>query len=222
MAIVPDELVRSKRKTLSVCVDGQGRLIVRAPARCSQARIDAFLCEKEKWIIQKQAERRAVAIPPPKEDGLDGYALPLLGERITVRLASEKRVRYLAEEKLLYLPSDEPKARLVKWLKDNAKRISGKVTDEYAAKMGVSYLSIAITSARTRWGSCSAKNALRYTFRLLHCPRELIEYVVIHELAHIRHKNHSEAFWQEVERACPDWKTRRRQLKDYGSVMNIL
>ncbi len=237
MAIVPDECVRSNRKTLSICVDGQGRLIVRAPMRCGEEQIAAFLQEKEKWIVKKQTERRENSILLPS-DNLDGYSFLLLGEKVTISLTEGKRILYFGEkvtisltegkrilyfakEKQLYLPSDKPKERLVKWLKENAKRIFRKVTDEYAEKMGVRYTSISVTSARTRWGSCSANNVLRYTFRLLYCPRELIEYVVVHELAHIRYKNHSKAFWTEVEKFIPDCKLRRRQLKQYGGVMDI-
>jgi hypothetical protein len=90
-----------------------------------------------------------------------------------------------------------------------------------AKEMGVSYRSITITSAKTRWGSCSGENALRYTFRLLYCPKEIIDYVVVHELAHTLQHNHSKQFWQVVERYIPDWKTRRKWLKDHGILMEI-
>ena len=87
--------------------------------------------------------------------------------------------------------------------------------------MGVSYKSVAITSAKTRWGSCSGDNAIRYTFRLLNCPKEVIDYVVVHELAHTIHHNHSKAFWLTVEKFIPDWKTRRKWLKDHGILMEV-
>ena len=82
--------------------------------------------------------------------------------------------------------------------------------------MNVRYESVSITSARTRWGSCSGKNAVHYPFRLLYLPREIIEYVVVHELAHTVHKNHSKAFWGLVERYVPNWRARRKTLKEAG------
>ncbi len=170
--------------------------------------------------MRKQAERRGVGIALPSED-LQGYRFSLLGEETEICLYERKRVAYDQQNRRLFLPSDKPKERLVKWLKENARRIFTAVTEQNASRMGVVYSSIAVTSAKTRWGSCSGKNALRYTFRLLYCPREIIEYVVVHELAHIRYKNHSKLFWQEVERYIPDWRSRRRWLKAHGVLMEI-
>ncbi len=216
--ILPDEIIRSSRKTLSISIDGQGRLIVRAPKRCENERIFAFLAQKEGWILKKQAERRATAIELPPEN-LDGYAFPFLGERVRISLYEGKKVALQAG--VLYLPKDNAKTKLLKWLKGRAKEIFEEETARAAATMGVSYTSITVTSARTRWGSCSQSNALRYTFRLAYCPREIIRYVVVHELAHTRHKNHSPRFWREVERYLPDWKTRRKWLKAHGSLMAL-
>ncbi len=214
----PDEIIRSNRKTLSICVDARGRLIVRAPRRFATERIFAFLKEKEGWILKKQAERKGAGIDLPPEN-LQGYSFLLLGKPVRITLVEGNRVGYDGE--ILSLPSKNARERLVKWLRENAKRIFTEVTAREAARMGVEYLSVSITGAKTRWGSCSAKNALRYSFRLLYCPKEIIEYVVVHELAHTRQKNHSKAFWQEVERYIPDWKARRKRLKTHGVLMEI-
>ncbi len=121
----------------------------------------------------------------------------------------------------LCVPKDESEARLVKWIKGQAKEYFAAETARVAAKMGVKYRSVGVSSAKTRWGSCSASDAIRYTFRLIYCPEEIIEYVVVHELAHTLHKNHSKAFWREVERMLPDWKLRRKWLKSHGIFMEI-
>lgn len=157
-------------------------------------------------------------LPP---ENLQGYTFLLLGEKTEIVLISGKKIGYDKTENRLYLPKEKSRERLVKWLKENAKRIFSTVTAEQAARMGVVYKSVTIGSARTRWGTCSGDNALRYSFRLLYCPKEIIEYVIVHELAHIRHKNHSSAFWQEVERYLPDWKRRRKWLKTHGILMKI-
>ncbi len=216
--IQPDEIIRSSRKTLSISIDGRGRLIVRAPKRFAEERIYAFLHEKESWILKKQAERRATALPLPPEN-LHGYTLPILGKGVEISLYKGRKVAL--EQGILYLPKDKPKEKLVKWLKATAKAVLEEETAGAAAMMGVRYTSITITSARTRWGSCSKEDALRYTFRLLYCPREIIRYVAVHELAHTRHKNHSPRFWREVERYLPDYKNRRKWLKAHGSLMEL-
>lgn len=159
-----------------------------------------------------------MSLPP---ENLDGYSFLLLGKTTKICLYDEKKVGYDSENDCLFLPREKAKERLVKWLKENAKRIFTSVTQRKAQQMGVSYQSVSITSARTRWGTCSGDNALRYTFRLLYCPKEIIEYVVVHELSHIRHKNHSRLFWQEVEQYIPDWKARRKWLKAHGILMEI-
>ncbi len=218
--ITPDEIIRSARKTLSISVDAYGRLIVRAPQRMTKERIFAFLREKQRWIETQRAKRKGAGVRLPSEN-LEGYTFSLLGKPTTVSLIAGKKVGYDAEKDLLYLPDEKSVARLQKWLKENAKRIFTAVTKAWAQRMGVEYTSVGVSSAKTRWGSCSANNALRYTYRLLYCPRELIDYVAVHELAHIRHKNHSKAFWQEVEIYLPDWKERRKQLKACGWYMEI-
>ncbi len=218
--IQPDEIIRSNRKTLSISVDARARLIVRAPKACAKERIFAFLREKETWILKKQAERKGTGMQLPPEN-LDGYEFLLLGKPTLVTLVDEDKISYDGEKNRLYLPSKNAKQRLVKWLKENAKRIFTAVTAREAKRMETSYKKVGVTSAKTRWGSCSADNSLRYTFRLLYCPKEIIEYVVVHELAHTRHKNHSARFWQEVERYIPDWKIRRKWLKSRGILMEI-
>ena len=158
-------------------------------------------------------------LPP---ENLDGYRLLLLGDLYTLSVGFEKKVRLNNEQKILYLPIDKPRERLVKWLKDNAKRIFAELTESKAREMGVTVKSVSVTSAKTRWGSCLADNAVRYSFRLLYMEKDLVEYVVVHELAHIRHKNHSPAFWREVEKFVPNWRERRKRLKALGAYMEVL
>ncbi len=218
--IQPDKIIRSARKTLSVSVDCLGKVTVRAPKTCSTARINAFLSDKEAWILRKKTERAGAGIHLPPEN-LDGFSMLILGEYYTLRLTEEKRVVVDAEVKRLFLPSDKPKERLIKWLKDNARRIFTKVADEKSRQTGLAYKSIRIGSARTRWGSCTAKNELAFSFRLLYAPKGAIEYVVAHELAHVKHKNHSKAFWLEVKKMIPDYKLWRKWLKEKAYLTRI-
>ena len=98
-------------------------------------------------------------------------------------------------------------------LRQKAKEILPALVAQYAARMGVEPAGITVTGARTRFGSCSPKNRLSFSFRLMEYPTEAIEYVVVHELAHIVHKHHGAAFYQEIEKILPDWKTRRNLLR---------
>ncbi len=216
----PDRIIRSNRKTLSVCIDCFGQITVRAPTRCSEERIFAFLQEKESWILRRKAKIKGAGICLPPEN-LDGYSFLLLGKLCQIRLTDEKFIRLNETADCIFLPSKNAQTRLKKWLKDNALRIFTKASEKRAQEMGVSYQSVAITHARGKWGSCSADNKLRFAYRLIYAPKEIIDYVIVHELAHIKHKNHSKNFWQEVEKYVPDYKQKRKWLKDRGVLMRI-
>lgn len=215
------KIIRSNRKTLAVAVDLFGQVTVRAPKSCGEARIFAFLKDKESWIVSRQAKAQGLIERLPSEN-LDGFTFLLLGRNCTAKLTDEKRVAFDAEKYIVYAPRANAKTALVKWLKDNAKRILTEVTARMAERMGVTYRSVAITSAKTRWGSCTGDNAIRYTFRLIYAPKEVLEYVVVHELAHVLQKNHSKAFWAVVEKYCPAWKSQRKWLKDNAILIKIL
>ena len=218
--VQPDEIIRSNRKTLAITIDSFGRLIVRAPLRCSESRINAFLQEKEGWILRKIAEKKGVGIQPPPAN-LNGYTFMLLGRMCKIFVVDTQKVGYDAENCVLYLPAKNPQDRLVKWLKENAKRILTKATSQAAARMGLTYQSVGVTSARGRWGSCSGKNDIHFSFRLIYAPKEVIEYVIAHELAHTKHHDHSKAFWTEVAIHVPDWKEKRAWLKEHSGLMEI-
>ena len=218
--IQPDEIIRTRRKTLAITIDSFGRLVVRAPIHCSEARIFAFIQAKEGWILRKQAEKKGAGIQLPPEN-LNGYTFLLLGKQCKILLTTLETVGYDGEKNILYLPEKNARERLVKWLKTNAKRILTEVTARTARTMNTTYQSVSITSARGRWGSCSGTDAVHYSFRLLYAPKEVIEYVVVHELAHTKHKNHSKAFWSEVAAYVPDWKVKRAWLKAHGALMEI-
>lgn len=104
---------------------------------------------------------------------------------------------------------------------EEIRRIKGKIADRvghYGAVMGVSVGKITIRNQKTRWGSCSAKGNLNFNYQLYYLPQELLDYVVVHELAHRKHMNHSAEFWAEVEKYCPEYRQRRKQLKSYSLV----
>ena len=170
--------------------------------------------------MRKKAERAGTGILLPPEN-LDGYAFLLLGETHRIFLTEQNKIVYDQNARILYLPKCNGEKRLVEWLKENAARIFSSLTAAMAQNMGVEYKSVAISSARSKWGSCSFDNAIRYSFRLLYAPKDVIEYVVVHELAHTKHKNHSAAFWAEVAKHQPDWKEKRNWLKRHGVLMHV-
>ena len=216
----PDEIIRSNRKTLSVCIDCFGKITVRAPRRCTDERIFAFLQEKEAWILRQKAKTTGAGIDLPKEN-LNGYSFLLLGEKHRITLIDGKYIRFEPDKKEIFVPEKNARERLVKWLKENAKRIFTECTSRRASEMKTSFHSVSVSIARSKWGSCTFDNKLRYSFRLLYAPKDVIDYVIVHELAHTKHKNHSPAFWQEVAKWKADYKGKRKWLKDHAALMYI-
>lgn len=168
----PYELIRSRRKTLALEITRDGRLLVRAPLRCSQARIDAFVGAHAAWIEKHVAiQRERAARRPPAPTAADIEAL-------------KARARAELPEKIAY----------------------------WSEKMGVTPTGFRVTTARKRYGSCSAKNSLCFSCFLMNCPEEAVELVVVHELCHIREKNHGPRFYALLERVLPDWRERKNLL----------
>lgn len=218
--LVPDLIIRSNRLTVSVSIDAFGRVVVRAPKKYPEEKIMEFLSEKEDWIARKKRERTETGMRLPPES-LDGYSFLLLGKDCRIRLTKKNKVEFDPKAGIVYVPSKNAKARLVAWLKANAKRIFTSLTEEKSKVMNTKFKSVGVSSARTRWGSCSFDNSIRYSFRLLYAPKEVIEYIVVHELSHTKEKNHSAAFWKLVEKYSPDYKRHKDWLERYSGLMEI-
>lgn len=207
------ELFRSKRKTLAVLITEQGQVQVRAPLRLSEKHIHVFL-EKHSQFILKTAQERKTAWQEKKSFSVtQGDKLWVFGREYPVRFA--EKVRFTGE--FFEIPKGDfevVKTQIVNEYKRLAKEWIPKRVGEIAQEIGVVPLSVKINSAKTRWGSCSGKNALNFSWRLISADRDTIDYIIIHELCHIRHHNHSPAFWQMVERFVPQYKTFQQNLKE--------
>ena len=212
--------MRSRRRTLSLSVDAFGKLTVRAPLSCADEYIAAFLREKSAWIRRQKERAGHSGVRLPGEE-LDGYRFLLMGRECVLRLYAGTRIRFDDGTGTVFLPAENARERLVGWLKKNAKRIFSAIAVRRAEEMGTSFPFLAVNSAKTRWGSCSYNGALHFSFRLLYAPVAVIDYVVVHELAHTFHRNHSSAFWATVERYVPDWRAKRDWLKEKSLLMEV-
>jgi hypothetical protein len=211
--------IRKKRKTLTIKIDKTGKITVLAPLRYPKKDADAFVIKNTAWIEKKRAEATKRPVHE-KIAGKSGEIIPLFGEKREIRLSPAKTVR--AEGKTIYLPEKGPLAVLKKYYIQQLKDTLWGYIKTYTLRMGVKPTKLTITSARTRWGSCSGKNALSFSFRLALCRPSAVEYVVVHELCHILHKNHSKAFWAEVEKNFPDFRLEKAYLKKNAYYMEII
>lgn len=184
------QIIRSKRKTLGLEVRYDGSVTARVPMRASRKIIENFIQEHEGWIIRKRQEWSLAG--NAKENSKDRQRGLNVVDPSKVLSAVETgegkaKIRHQIEEKVFY----------------------------YAKLMGVTYNRITMRNQKTRWGSCSSQGNLNFNNRLLFVPEELVDYVVVHELAHRKEMNHSRAFWNVVEEYLPDYKERRAKLREY-------
>lgn len=218
-----DQLIRSKRKTLALIVERDGRLLVRAPLRLAIKEIQRFVDSKSTWVEQKRALLNASQpVPQPARRYADGETFLYLGQPYSLILVSHPRPAIqLIDGRFQLSQSALPQAETVfeAWYRQQARRVCTERVALYAAHMGVTYERIRISSARTRWGSCSSRGTLSFTWRLMLTPLDVVDYVVVHELAHRREHNHSPRFWAIVEQFMPDYKKRREALKKIARVV---
>ena len=219
--LTPSKIIYSHRKSISLVVDTKGDFFVRAPYRCAEHRIYDFIRRKAEWIIKKRAESKAHIIYPPIQYK-NGEKLPIFGEEYIIQLVDSSRVKITDNSLSLLIPNNNPKMKLISFLRRILKKYLSVRLTEIAKAMKVEYLSISISSARTNWGSCSGKNRLHFTYRLAMCPQVVIDYIIVHELCHILVKNHSREFWSRVGQYCPNYKQIEKWLKDNRYIMDII
>jgi len=219
-------LIRSHRrkKTFSIQVRGDGTVIIQVPFQASEADIDRFVKEKKQWLLrtidrqrQRNHDRRAPAfIPGERLDYLGGSYPLILRERDDPGDAlTFNGCQFLLKAGALGA------ARILfhLWYQKQARTHFEERVLHFSALLGTAPEGIAVNNARSRWGSCSPDNRLAFTWRLIMAPPGIIDYVVVHELCHMKIRNHSRDYWRLVEQILPDHKRRRAWLKDHGHLL---
>lgn len=218
-------LQRSKRRSIGLVIDEDG-LRITAPRWVTIAEIENAILEKQRWILAKLAERRERSARrlQPHMQWRDGAPLPYLGNDVTLRIlpAQAAGIAYDAatRELKVSLPPDageqQLKDRVQGWLQSEAKRLFAERLPLYAQRLGVAYRSFSLSSATTQWGSCTADGRIRLNWRLIHFALPMIDYVVAHELSHLREMNHSPRFWATVQSVFPEFAAARKVLRESG------
>jgi len=220
--VIAYRLRQGKRRRLSMTIDERG-LCVGAPLRIALKEIESFIASHGAWV-HKKLDEYAVSHARRHLSVRDGARLPLLGGETSVRIvAGANRVSWDNGTLVLKArPDADCEALARRALQRHAALVFAERIAHYAQRLGRTAPPLRLSSARTRWGSCSEKTGIRLNWRLIHLPLALIDYVVAHELAHLVEMNHSPRFWAVVEGLCPDWRELRRALKDGAAQMPIL
>lgn len=230
--VVAFEFKRSKRRTIGFMVGPQG-LVVRAPNWVALREVDAALQGKSDWIIQKLGEsvERVARLGAQRLVWCDGATVAFLGEPMALALNplltnpprgvaagvlhvdAETGTRTLRLALPVSATPDHIRDAVQAWLIRQARQLFTERLDHFAPLLQVRWRSLALSNAKTRWGSARADGSIRLNWRLLHFSQAIVDYVVAHELSHLREMNHSPRFWDTVRLVLPDYATRRMQLK---------
>jgi len=222
MQIQIDKLTRSKRKTIALIIERDGTLTVRAPMRAPNDLIQKFIQEKADWITRTREKFRGVAPQEPRKF-IDGETFLFLGSSFDLKLVKPQRPSLQFKHGFTLSQTMQANAErlFIRWYKEQAQAVMTERVRHYSALHGFSPGQVKITSARTRWGSCSSNGTLNFTWRLVMAPLEVIDYVVLHELAHLRVKNHSKKFWSVVASICPQYTSHRKWLRENGESLTL-
>jgi predicted metal-dependent hydrolase len=216
---------RAHRRSIGIVIDDDG-LRVAAPGHTPIAEVEAFIREKARWVLKKLSEWRA-APKPPVVSWSEGAVIALLGQPVSIELLPGRRDISLQAGRLAIglAPRADPAAlrkRGIAWFKHRALALLDERLAHYAARLGVPTPPLTLSNARTQWGVCRADGHVRLNWRLIHLPLHLIDYVVAHELAHLRQMNHSARFWAVVGSLYPDYAAARAQLRKCGHQLPVL
>jgi len=199
---------------------------VRAPLRVTQRQIMDVVQQQAEWVRTRQeAARQRAAAAPPKAF-VEGEIFNYLGQpyRLVIANAARPALALDAQAGQFRLaPAAQPGAAALfdAWYRRQARQVFTERVAFYARQIGLQPQKLRISSARTRWGSCSSRGTLSFTWRLVMAPLPVIDYVVVHELCHLQVRNHSKDFWNKVRAVMPDYKERARWLRVNGHLLRL-
>lgn len=217
-----------RRKTICLKIVGPHNIEITAPAKTHKIDVEKLLFSKFDWLQKKANILRTLAESPLNKAPCNGQPILFLGEQHLLQIINHSTLEYSVKQKenniIISLPG-HPNVKydcttlLEHWYKKTATKILIEKTRDWSSKLGVNPTKINIKDQKTRWGSCSSLGTINYNWRLIMAPLAIIDYLVIHELAHLIVPNHSSEFWQVVNRYCPDFKDRRNWLKVNGPLL---
>jgi len=206
-----------RRRSIGLSIDDRG-LIVSMPQRAPERWLHSVLQDKAQWIVRQLAEWEARK--PSALQWVDGQFIRFMGEPLTLRVVASlfDAQPLLRGRQLLVHVTDTANRHVVEqavtqWYQREAEVLFKQRVELFAPLMRVSPGAVALSSARTQWGSCTARGKVRLNWHLVKMPLRLIDYVVVHELAHLVEMNHSPAFWEVVAAVLPDYRRRRSELR---------
>lgn len=217
----------TRRRTVSLEVR-DARLLVRAPPGVSERELARLVQRKGSWVRSKIRAQQQLLAAIPEYHYVTGESLPWLGSTLTLDVteAPAGRAERRGDQLRVGLsrrsrqPAREQARRLVQsWYRDEALRLLTEKTHRLTARLGLRCTGVNVRATRSKWGHCTSRGAIQYNWQIVLAPESIVDYLVAHEVCHLRHHNHSRAFWQLVEQVCPDYRELRDWLKASGRTL---
>ncbi|AQS60631.1 M48 family metallopeptidase [Desulforamulus ferrireducens] len=216
-----------RAKNVRLTINSPEMLEVVVPMRYPQDQLEALLKTKQNWILEKLNWFSQRLEQKPKNNPEETPTVLFLGKGyrlVKVLQPGSPQVELVGDKMIVMFPQQKQVKIhdiLVGWLRCQARRVINQRLQQYSKLLNVQYNQVFIKDQKTRWGSCSSGGNLNFNYRLVMAPLTVIDYLVVHELAHLREMNHSKQYWQLVESVCPDYRLHRQWLKEHGDELTL-
>ncbi len=218
----PDCIIRTNRRSISLSISKAGEVVVRAPRKLPLERIFEFVNEKENWINKHLNEIKKNNLLNYDIKNYDAFLI--LGKKYTARqIAGIKKIEICNNEIIYPIPWEKEVfiVKMQKFYREQAKIILSQRMEYFANLMQINYNSFSVKNYKARWGCCSKKGDIIINYKAIMLPHNIIDYIVIHELAHLFEFNHSSKFYQIIASIMPSWKKNRKDLKNYSYLLEM-
>lgn len=209
----------ARRRSVQITVDRGGELVLSAPDACPVRKMESFVREKRFWIYTKLAEKEALRVAAAPKQFVNGEGFPYLGRSYRLLLVKDQDVPLKLEHgrfKLRHADAKRGREHMVAWYAAHAVPWISDRVRRFQRRIGVEPGGVVVQDLGYRWGSCGKGGKLYFNWRSILLPPRIVEYVVVHELVHLREAHHTPEFWNRVERAMPDCAERKRWLGEEG------
>ena len=212
-----------RKKTVAVTVDPAGGVLLVAPEHFTTSRLDAVVRRKAAWIVQRRRHVEAHDPPLSPREFVSGESVLYLGRHYRLKVHRRETGDAKLRGGWLHVPAPAGagqtaavRSALVTWLRRHAAERLPERVAAWRAKAGVAMPRVVIADQQKRWGSCDRNGTIRLNWRIIQAPMRLVDYVVVHELVHLRHRGHGRDYWQALGKIMPDYERRREDLRQRG------
>ena len=221
--ILPDKIIKSSRRTMSLAIQGDGTIVVRAPSRIKEEHITKFVSQKQDWIVSKLAK---IKNNQSKYGDIINYQKYLLyGNKYDLSIADVNKIEVRNQTQTILIPTKVDKDKILpalyQFYKKKAKEVLTKRLLYIKSLMRIEPKSISYSNSKGRWGACNSHGKITLNWRVIMLPPNCIDYVIVHELCHLIEMNHSSRFWNLVQTFLPNYAESRNQLKEFGFLLEL-